>query len=189
MKHSIYKLALTLGLLSLCACSTADKYATGRFYEIYSVSGLGACEFKPKFNDCAEQRVFDIKISDNKEKIAIAKYINPSDEVSFFGFIRNDYPAQVKPIRDFLLWAQADTNTAKHLTMKRPAGNAHGYLFENSEVEYQFDFTQTRAGVPILVIHIDGKDRYFGLTIEQAQKLLTTLDAWYENRAVGYKLT
>ena len=189
MKHSVYKFALMLGLLSLGACSTADKYASGRYYEIYSVSGLGGCEFKPAFNDCAEQRVFDVKISDNKEKVALAKFINPSDNVSYFGFIRNDYQAQVKPIRDFLTWAQADTHTAERLTMKRPAGNTYGYLFENREVEYQFDFAQTRAGVPMLVIHIDGKDRYFGLTVEQAKKLLSTLDAWYDNRSVGYKLT
>lgn len=189
MKRTVYRLIVAAGIVSLGACATADKYASGRYYEFYSVSGLGACEFKPAFNDCAEPRSFDVKISDNQEKIALGKSINQSDHVSYFGFIRNDYPAQVKPVRDFLLWAQADTSTAKHVTMKRPAGNVNGYLFENREVDYQFDFTQTRAGVPMLVIHIDGKDRYFGLTVEEAKKLLTTLDAWYENRPVGHKLT
>lgn len=174
---------------TLCSCTTFDKYANARFYEIYESGGLSACSYKPKFNDCAEKRDFDIKISDDNNKIALSKYINHNDEVSYIGFTRDNYIEQTKPIRDFLEWAKSNATQNKSIVMKRPAGNVAGYLFENSQIDYAFDFVHTRAELPMLVINVAQSTRYYGFTVQEAAKLLETLDAWYGKRFTGKQLT
>jgi len=181
--------AILLSAATLCSCTIFDKYANARFYEIYQSDGLSACNYKPKFTDCAEKMDFDIKISDDNNKIALSKYINHNDEVSYIGFTRDNYMEQTKPIRDFLDWAKSDATQSKSIVMKRPAGNIAGYLFENNQVDYAFDFVHTRADVPVLVINVAQSTRSYGFTVQEAAKLLETLDAWYGKRFTGRQLT
>jgi len=184
--------AILLCAATLSACTafdTFDKYANGRFYEMYTVGDLSACNYKPKFTDCAEKMDFDIKISDDNNKIALSKHINHNDDVSYLGFTRDNYAAQTKPIRDFLAWAKNNASDNKHIVMKRPAGNIVGYLFENNEVDYHFDFLHTRAEVPMLVINVSKSTRYYGFTAQEAAKMLETLDAWYDKRFIGKQIT
>ncbi|QCA03697.1 hypothetical protein [Pantoea vagans] len=184
--------AIFLCAASLSACTAFDKfdkYANGRYYEMYTVSNLSACNYKVKFTDCAEKMDFDIKISDDNNKIALSKYINHNDEVSYLGFTRDNYAAQTQPIRDFLAWAKRNATDNKRIVMKRPAGNIAGYLFENTEVDYSFDFVHTRADVPMLVINVSKSTRYYGFTVQEAEKMLETLDSWYGKRFIGKQFT
>ncbi len=96
---------------------------------------------------------------------------------------------QTKPIRDFLDWAKSDATQSKSIVMNRPAGNIAGYLFENNQVNYAFDFVHTRADVPVLVINVAQSTRSYGFTVQEAAKLLETLDAWYGKRFTGKQLT
>ena len=180
-----YKKASVLFILCTLttSCSsfyTFNKYATARFYTIYQSNGSNACKFKPNFNDCAEKINFDVKISDDNNKIALSKFINQSDDISYFGFTRDDFSNQTKPIRDFLSWVKENDTTDKAITMKRPAGNVNGSFFENEEVEYTFQFIHTRAGIPMLIINSGGRN-YYGLTYDESIKLLQLIDSWYNN--------
>lgn len=181
MKHISWSISWILcSLITGCsAFDTFNKYANARFYTIYESSGAGACDFKPKFNDCADKKYFDVKISDDNNKLALAKFINQSDHVSYFGFTRDDFVFQTKPIRDFLLWSKENNTDDKKITMRRPAGNVGGYLFEKKEVEYTFQFIHTRAGTPMLVVN-SGGDYYYGFTYNEAIKLLQLIDSWFD---------
>ncbi len=189
MQRSFVKALSISSLLILTACATVSKYATSRYFEIYSVNNLSACNFRPRFNDCAESMSFDVKISDSNEKLAISKYINETNETSYFGFTRKNYQQQTKPIRDFLLWVQNRNNNFQHISMLREAGNTGGYLYENKHIEYTFDFIHTRADIPMLVIHAGKNDHYYGFTYEEAKTLIKTLDSWQDNSFLGEKLT
>ncbi|HGE6737078.1 TPA: hypothetical protein ACGCBI_000500 [Serratia marcescens] len=182
MKHTSLSIFLILcSLITGCsAFDTFNKYANARFYTIYNSGGVGACDFKPKFNDCADREYFDVKISDDNNSLALAKYINQSSHVSYFGFTRDGFASQTKPIRDFLIWSKENHAEDKKITMKRPAGNVAGYLFEKSEVEYTFQYIHTRAGVSMLVINSGGGD-YYGFTYNEAVKLLNLIDSWYDS--------
>lgn len=180
---------LLMSCLALASCSTFHKYATGRYYEIYRTEGLSACEFKTKFNACADTYSFDVKISDDNDRIALAEYFSPSDDASYFGFIRGDYARETQPMRDFIIWSKANSAGGKRVTVKRKAGNAVGYLFEHSDVVYVFDYIHSREDIPMLMLNIEGRGRYFGFTTEQVEKLLQVLDAWYAGKFTGEKLT
>lgn len=184
----IYILLIICLLTTSCSSFyTFSKYANGRFYTIYQSNGFSACNFKPNFNDCAEEMYFDVKISDDNNKLSIAKFINQSDDISYFGFTRNDYSNQTKPIREFLVWAKSNDSENKEIKMKRPAGNVNGYLFENTVVEYTFKFIHTRAGIPMLIIN-SGGERYYGITYNNAVKLMQLIDSWHNNTFSGKKI-
>lgn len=189
MKNIKFSIFIILSILTTSCSSfyTFNKYATGRFYTIYQSNGASACYFKQKFNDCAEKIYFDVKISDDNNKLALAKFITQSDDVSYFGFTRDNFPLQTKPIRDFLVWAKEDHTDDKTIKMKRPAGNVAGSFFESEEVEYTFQFTHTRAGIPILIIN-NGGSNYYGLTYDESKKLLELIDSWYKNSFSGNKI-
>lgn len=180
---------LLISCLALASCSTMHKYATGRYYEIYRANDLHACEFKTKFNACAEPYTFDVKISDDNNRIALAEYFSPSQNSSYFGFIRDDYARQTQPIRDFVTWSKANKLGGKRVTVERKAGNAVGYLFEHNDVVYVFDYLHSREDVPMLLLNIEGRGRYFGFTTQEAEKLLQVMDAWYAGSFTGEKLT
>ena len=188
--YFISAILLSAATLSACAAfDKFDKFANGRFYEMYIVDNLSACNYKPKFSDCAEKMYFDIKISDDNNKIALSKYINHNDEVSYLGFTRDKYVAQTQPIRDFLAWAKSNATDNKRIVIKRPAGNVAGSLFENTEVDYGFDFLHTRADVPMLVINVSKSTRYYGFTVQEVVKMLEILDGWYDKRFIGKQFT
>lgn len=185
----IAKPLLLLACLALASCTTMHKYATGRYYEVYQAENLHACNYKAKFNACAEPYTFDVKISDDNNRLALANYVSQADSASYFGFIRDDYARQTAPFREFIAWSKAGMVGGKRLTVERKAGNAVGYLFEQSDVVYVFDFLHNRADEPMLVLNIAGRGRYFGFTPAEAERLLQVTDAWYHGDFHGKQLS
>lgn len=94
--------SLMVFILTGCqAFNTFNKYANLRLYEVYRIDGVSACDYKPKFNECTDdKRTFNLKISDDKSKVALVT----QNKYAYFGFTRDDYQRQTQPLRDFLLW-------------------------------------------------------------------------------------
>ncbi|KFX16622.1 hypothetical protein [Pectobacterium parvum] len=182
-------LVLPFILLALTGCqaiTTFDKYATLRLYEVYEAENLSACDYKPKFRDCTVgKRSFDVKISDDKSKIALVV----RKRYAYFGFTRDDFARQTQPLRDFLIWAQDPATKDKQITQLRKAGNVGGSLYDNKEVQYQFDYLHTRADVQLLVVKPHENADSYGLTVDEVKNLLSVMDAWYAGTFSGKQLT
>lgn len=73
--------------------------------------------------------------------------------------------------------------------MLRKQGNVVGTLFENTEVEYQFDYLRSRSEVQLLVIKPHEKASAYAMTVEEVRNLLSVLDAWYAGTFTGQQLT
>lgn len=179
-------LPFMLFILSGCqALTTFDKYATLRLYEVYKIDGVSACDYKPKFNECTDgKQVFNLKISDDKSKVALVTY----NKYAYFGFTRDDYQRQTQPLRDFLLWVKQPKAKDQKTTMLRKRGNVAGTMFENEEVEYQFDYLHSRSDVQLLVIQPYTNGSSYAMTEAEVRNLLSVLDAWYNGTFTGQKL-
>ncbi|PKX82052.1 hypothetical protein A0G02_16135 [Pectobacterium peruviense] len=182
-------LVLPFMLLALTGCqaiTTFDKYATMRLYEVYETDNLSACDYKPKFRDCmVNKRSFNVRISDDKSKIALVV----RTEYAYFGFTRDDFARQTQPLRDFLIWTEDPAAKDKQITQLRKAGNVGGSLYDNREVQYQFDYLHTRADIPLLVVKPGENADFYGLTIDEVKNLLSVMDAWYAGTFSGKQLT
>ncbi|MFT8211360.1 MAG: hypothetical protein ACMZI0_13730 [Symbiopectobacterium sp.] len=88
-----------------------------------------------------------------------------------------------------MVWAQQLDAKDQKITMLRKQGNVVGTLFENTEVEYQFDYLRSRSEVQLLVIKPHEKASAYAMTVEEVRNLLSVLDAWYAGTFTGQQLT
>lgn len=168
----LFVVGMCMLIMGCSAFNTFNKYANGRFYEIYSSKGTRACDFKPKFNDCAKTRYFDIKISDDNNTIAFVIFVNQSYHPAYFGFTRDNFTKQTQPIRNFLLWAKDNNRKSKVIVIDN---------------HYTLQYINTRADIPMLIMNVNN-EHYLGFTYSEAENLLQIVDSWYNNTFTGIKI-
>lgn len=184
----IKKLILASLVIIVTSCSSFHKYATLRLYEVYESHGISACQYKEDFNDCIEKTVFDLKISDNNQYIALAIFINDSNTVDYYGFNREEFPRETMPIREFLSWVDSNKEDKK-IAITKKRGGSSTYLFKNSEETYIFRYVTTRRDEKLLVISNAISHSAIGMNKDEVKNMLYDFDSWYSNTFSSEKIS